>query len=106
MTAITFLDGEWVEGNPLILGPMTHATWMASVVFDGARAFAGVAPDLDLHCTRVVKSACALGRIEWSRVSQSVARFAASSKAITTRIERAFFMLGPLPLGWCTFPDP
>ncbi len=61
MTAITYLDGEWVEGNPLILGPMTHATWMASVVFDGARAFAGVAPDLDLHCARVVSSACTLG---------------------------------------------
>ena len=60
-TAIHYLDGQWVEGNPSILGPMTHATWMASVVFDGARAFGGVAPDLDLHCARVVKSACALG---------------------------------------------
>ncbi len=61
MMAIHYLEGEWVEGNPPILGPMTHATWMASVVFDGARAFAGVAPDLDLHCARVIKSACALG---------------------------------------------
>lgn len=61
MKAIHYLDGEWVEGNPPILGPMTHATWMASVVFDGARAFAGVVPDLDLHCARVIKSACALG---------------------------------------------
>ena len=61
MLAINYLDGEWIEGNPPILGPMTHATWMASAVFDGARAFAGVAPDLDLHCARVVKSACSLG---------------------------------------------
>ncbi len=30
---------------------------MASVVFDGARAFAGHTPDLDRHCARVVESA-------------------------------------------------
>ena len=39
--AVHFLDGEWIEGNPPIMGPMTHAAWMASVVFDGARAFGG-----------------------------------------------------------------
>ncbi|MFQ5775884.1 MAG: branched-chain amino acid aminotransferase [Kiloniellaceae bacterium] len=61
MTAIHYLDGQWVEGNPLILGPMTHATWMASVVFDGARAFGGVTPDLDLHCQRLIDSAHAFG---------------------------------------------
>ncbi|HIC81115.1 MAG TPA: branched-chain amino acid aminotransferase [Kiloniellaceae bacterium] len=55
--AVHFLDGEWVEGNPPIMGPMTHAAWMASVVFDGARAFEGVTPDLDLHCERLVQSA-------------------------------------------------
>ncbi|WP_420346419.1 branched-chain amino acid aminotransferase [Pelagibius sp.] len=55
--AVHFLDGEWVEGNPPIMGPMTHAAWMASVVFDGARAFEGVTPDLDLHCERLVRSA-------------------------------------------------
>ena len=61
MTAIHFIDGEWLEGNPPIFGPMTHATWMASVVFDGARAFDGVAPDLDLHCARLNRSADAFG---------------------------------------------
>ena len=61
MTAIHFIDGEWLEGNPPIFGPMTHATWMASVVFDGARAFDGVAPDLDLHCERLNRSAEAFG---------------------------------------------
>jgi len=59
--AIHYLNGEWVKGNPPILGPMTHATWMASVVFDGGRAFDGVTPDLDLHCDRVVDSAHAFG---------------------------------------------
>jgi branched-chain amino acid aminotransferase len=34
---------------------------MASVVFDGARAFDGVAPDLDRHCERAVASARYLG---------------------------------------------
>ena len=59
--ALHFLDGEWVEGNPPIMGPMTHAAWMASVVFDGARAFEGVTPDLDRHCQRLVNSAETFG---------------------------------------------
>ena len=58
---VSWIDGAWVAGNPPILGPMSHATWMASVAFDGARAFRGLAPDLDLHCARVVASARALG---------------------------------------------
>ncbi len=59
--AVHFLEGEWVEGNPPIMGPMTHAAWMASVVFDGARAFEGVTPDLDKHCARLVRSAESFG---------------------------------------------
>jgi len=61
MAAIHYVDGHWLEGNPPLLGPMTHATWMASVVFDGARAFGGVTPDLDLHCARLIDSARAFG---------------------------------------------
>ncbi|WP_282604257.1 branched-chain amino acid aminotransferase [Pelagibius sp. Alg239-R121] len=61
MKAVHFIDGSWQEGNPAILGPMTHATWMASVIFDGARAFEGVTPDLDLHCERTVASAISFG---------------------------------------------
>jgi branched-chain amino acid aminotransferase len=53
----TFLDGDWHEGNVPIMGPRTHAAWLGSSVFDGARAFEGVAPDLDLHCARVNESA-------------------------------------------------
>ena len=53
----TFLDGEWFEGNKPILGPRSHAFWLGSSVFDGARAFDGVTPDLDLHCARVNRSA-------------------------------------------------
>ncbi len=56
-----YIEGRWLDGNPPILGPMTHATWMASVVFDGARVFEGVAPDLDLHCQRLIASAETFG---------------------------------------------
>lgn len=54
---LTYFDGKWLEGNPPILGPRSHAFWLASTVFDGARAFEGVTPDLDLHCARVNRSA-------------------------------------------------
>ncbi|MDX1485212.1 MAG: branched-chain amino acid aminotransferase, partial [Alphaproteobacteria bacterium] len=44
-----------------IMGPLTNAAWMASVAFDGARAFAGLAPDLDKHAERCIASARILG---------------------------------------------
>src|SRR5450631_4020970 len=53
----TFFEEDWHEGNVPIMGPRTHAAWLCSVVFDGARAFEGVTPDLDLHCARVNRSA-------------------------------------------------
>lgn len=60
-TAWTWYRGQWHRGNPMIMGPMTHAPWLGSCVFDGARAFNGVAPDLDLHCQRLVRSAESFG---------------------------------------------
>ena len=57
----TFLDGDWHNGNVLVAGPRTHAFWLGSSVFDGARAFEGVTPDLDRHCARLNQSARALG---------------------------------------------
>ena len=61
----TFADlgeGEaWHDGNPPLMGMREHAFWLASSVFDGARAFEGVTPDLDLHCERLNRSAVALG---------------------------------------------
>lgn len=61
LQAVHYIDGRWETGNPPIVGPMTHGLWMASTVFDGARAFEGVVPDLDMHCERVVRSAEAMG---------------------------------------------
>ena len=63
----TFLNGEWFEGNRPIVGPRTHAFWLASSVFDGARAFEGVAPDLDKHCARLNRSA----RTMWLKPTMS-----------------------------------
>ncbi|MGE0501491.1 MAG: branched-chain amino acid aminotransferase [Rhizobiaceae bacterium] len=57
----TYVDGDWHEGNVAIAGPRTHAMWLGSSVFDGARWFENVAPDLDLHCERVNASARSLG---------------------------------------------
>ena len=53
----TYFDGAWHPGNVAIMGPRTHGAWLGSTVFDGARYFEGVAPDLDLHCARVNASA-------------------------------------------------
>lgn len=57
----TYTNDEWHEGNVPLIGARDHAFWLGSSVFDGARAFEGVTPDLDLHCQRVNKSATALG---------------------------------------------
>ena len=53
----TFFEGEWHDGNVPIMGPRTHAAWLGSMVFDGARAFEGVTPDLDRHLARINWSA-------------------------------------------------
>jgi branched-chain amino acid aminotransferase len=56
----TYFEGDWHEGNIPIMGVRSHATWLCSSVFDGARAFEGVTPDLDLHCARVNASAATM----------------------------------------------
>lgn len=56
----TFFDGRWQEGNTPVAGPMTHAFWCGSTVFDGGRIYDGIAPDLLAHCQRVNRSAEAL----------------------------------------------
>jgi branched-chain amino acid aminotransferase len=57
MTAIFYFDGQWLDEQPKLLGPLDHAFWMSSVVFDGARAFGGLAPDIEPHCERLNRSA-------------------------------------------------
>ena len=57
----TYYRGAWHEGDVRVLGANSHATWLGSLVFDGARAFEGITPDLDLHAARVNQSARNLG---------------------------------------------
>jgi branched-chain amino acid aminotransferase len=60
-TTWTYVDGDWHEGNVAVVGPRSHVMWLGSSVFDGARWFEDVAPDLDKHAARVNASAIALG---------------------------------------------
>ncbi|MZR29078.1 branched-chain amino acid aminotransferase [Sneathiella litorea] len=61
MAGVFFYNGDWYDESPRVTGPMDHSFWMASTVFDGARSFQGMAPDLDKHCARLARSAKALG---------------------------------------------
>ena len=60
-TQLTFFNGKWTEGNTPILGAADHSMWHGNMVFDGARFFEGVMPDLAHHCERVVASAETMG---------------------------------------------
>ena len=60
MAATFWFDGHWTDEAPRLTGPADHAFWQSSVVFDGARAFGGLAPDLELHCARSINSAKAM----------------------------------------------
>ncbi|NDD33960.1 MAG: branched-chain amino acid aminotransferase [Rhodobacteraceae bacterium] len=57
---LTYIDGTWHTGNIPIINAADHGAWLGSNVFDGARYFNGVAPDLLAHCQRVNNSAEAL----------------------------------------------
>lgn len=57
LTSICYYNGQWGEGAVPLMTSSTNAAWLANAVFDGARAFEGVAPDLDLHCQRAIRSA-------------------------------------------------
>ena len=56
----TYWDGRWHEGDLAVMKAADHGIWQGTSVFDGARYFDGMCPDLDLHCARVNRSAVAL----------------------------------------------
>ena len=58
---VTWFKGAWHQGSAPIIGAADHAAWLGSQVFDGARQFEGVRPDLDLHAARIVLSAQVMG---------------------------------------------
>jgi branched-chain amino acid aminotransferase len=57
MAGVYWYGGAWMTEEPKITGPMDHAFWLGSVIFDGGRAIRGLAPDLDRHAARCVESA-------------------------------------------------
>ncbi|MFN7269541.1 MAG: branched-chain amino acid aminotransferase [Cereibacter sp.] len=56
----TWFEGRWHEGDLHVMRAADHGMWQGSSVFDGARWFDGVCPDLAAHCARVNRSAEAL----------------------------------------------
>lgn len=56
----TYFNGTWHDGDIPLMRAADHGMWLGSAVFDGARMFDGLTPDLDAHCARVNRSASAL----------------------------------------------
>lgn len=56
----TYFEGAWHDGDIPIMRAGDHGSWLGTTVFDGARYFEGMAPDLDAHCARITRSAQAL----------------------------------------------
>jgi branched-chain amino acid aminotransferase len=56
----TYFNGTWHTEDVAIMRAADHGSWLGSTVFDGARFFDGLCPDLDAHCARTNRSAEAL----------------------------------------------
>ena len=56
----TYFNGTWHDSDVAIMRAADHGSWLGTTVFDGARYFDGVAPDLDAHCARINRSARSL----------------------------------------------
>jgi len=56
----TYFEGTWHDRDMPIMRAADHGSWLGTTVFDGARYFEGMAPDLDAHCARITRSAQAL----------------------------------------------
>ena len=57
MDAVFFHGGKWYDEQPMLIGPMNHAFWMSSVVFDGARGMRGLDPNVEEHSSSLINSA-------------------------------------------------
>lgn len=56
----TYFNGKWHDGDVPVMRAADHGSWLGTTVFDGARFFDGMTPDLDAHCARINRSAEAL----------------------------------------------
>ena len=96
----TFVDGQWLQGNPPLTGPRSHAFWLGSSVFDGGRVFDGVQPDLDLHLARVNRSAGGIGLKATKTVEEMLALTAEGVKKFAPGTA-----LYVKPMYWAEFDD-
>ena len=46
----TYFEGSWHQGDIPVMRAADHGIWQGSSVFDGARMFDGLVPDLEAHC--------------------------------------------------------
>lgn len=53
----TYFEGRWHDADVNIMRAADHGAWLGTTVFDGARFFDGLTPDLEAHCARVNRSA-------------------------------------------------
>ncbi len=59
-TIRTYYDGQWHDGDAMVMRAADHGAWLGTTVFDGARMVNGLTPDLEPHCARTNRSAAAL----------------------------------------------
>ena len=97
----TYFEGTWHTGDVPIMRAADHGAWLGSTVFDGARMFDGMVPDLDKHCARVNRSAHALmmepslGTSEMVGIAREGLALFAPGAAVYVR-----------PMYWATDGDP
>ncbi|MDT8856568.1 branched-chain amino acid aminotransferase [Paracoccaceae bacterium Fryx2] len=87
----TYFENRWHDGDIAVMRAADHGIWQGSSVFDGARQFDGVAPDLAAHCARVNRSAEALmitptvGTAEMVEIAREGLRAYGPGKAVYIR---------------------
>lgn len=69
----TWFKGQWHQGDLPVMNAADHGTWLGSLVFDGARAFEGLVPDIEPHCARINVSAGVMGLKPTLEVAEMVA---------------------------------
>jgi branched-chain amino acid aminotransferase len=69
----TYFEGSWHNGDISVMKAADHGAWLGTTVFDGARMFDGLVPDLEAHCARINRSASALMITPTMQVADMVA---------------------------------
>ena len=87
MDSIVWFNNDWYDGSKPIMSAMSQSYMHGSTIFDGARAYNNLVPDLHLHCERLFHSAKVMGlevpiKIEEliELCKQGIAKFEAGSE--------------------------